>query len=152
MSISVRVASIEDVERLSVLFNEYRIFYGEPDNIKLSRQFLGERLQNKQSIAFIAHSVSDEIMGFAQLYPVFSSISAQSAWILNDLFVDKKSRKIGIASALICAVLEHGNNTNAAWITLQTAIDNIPAQALYKKYGFSLEKKYLTFNHRLIMD
>jgi ribosomal protein S18 acetylase RimI-like enzyme len=149
LSISVKIAYIEDIDELAIIFNKYRIFYGESDNMNLSRQFLGERFRNKQSTVFLARLPSHEVVGFAQLYPVFSSIAAKSAWILNDLFVEEKSRKIGIASALIYAVLNHGNNTNAAWVTLQTANENIPAQALYKKFGFSQEQQYLTFNHRL---
>lgn len=152
LRLSVKIASIEDINDIAVLFNQYRIFYGESDDINLSRQFLAERLRNQQSVIFLAQSQSEGIVGFAQLYPVFSSIAAQSAWILNDLFVAEQSRKLGVASTLICAVLDYGKDTNAAWITLQTAVDNTPAQALYKKHGFSLEQQYLTFNHRLNRD
>jgi ribosomal protein S18 acetylase RimI-like enzyme len=87
------------------------------------------------------------LVGFAQLYPVFSSVSAQSAWILNDLFVDSAWRRRGVAAALLTAVLEHGKNTRAAWMSLQTAPDNQAAQALYKRFGFVPDDTYLSFSH-----
>jgi len=37
-------------------------------------------------------SSADQLMGFAQLYPSFSSVSMKRLWILNDLFVSSEAR------------------------------------------------------------
>lgn len=152
LSVSIRLATLADVKKLSVIFNKYRSFYGQADDMDLSYRFLDERFRNKQSIVFIAESTANEIVGFSQLYPVFSSISAKSAWILNDLYVNEDVRRAGVASALISTVLDFARSTNAAWITLQTAIDNFQAQALYKRFGFSEETHFVTFNNNCSLN
>ena len=146
---TIRTANINDLENTAVLFNQYRMFYGKVDDINLAREFLRERIQNKQSVIFIAELATGGLAAFAQLYPCFSSVSAKSAWILNDLYVAQSARKIGAASALISAIIEYGKSTNSSSITLQTAVDNDSAQALYKKFGFIQEQQYLTFNFAL---
>jgi ribosomal protein S18 acetylase RimI-like enzyme len=148
-NLSARIATMSDINGLAILFNEYRIFYGQPDDIVLARQFLTGRFHLHQSVVFIAQTEGAHLVGFAQLYPTFSSVSAKPAWILNDLYVDKHARGSGIASALLQAVLQHGKDTGAAWVTLQTAVDNKAAQALYKKFGFIQEQKFLTFVNSL---
>jgi hypothetical protein len=67
-------ASIEHLERLSVLFNQYRIFYNQASDLEAAKKFLQERFQNKDSIVFAAND-NGEMIGFTQLYPSFSSVS-----------------------------------------------------------------------------
>lgn len=71
----------------------------------------------------------------------------QKAWIFNDLYVREDVRKLGIGKQLIEHLLKFCKQTNAAWVTLQTAKDNTNAQNLYKKLGFVEEGHYLTFNY-----
>lgn len=144
----VRIATLDDLDQLSVLFNQYRIFYQQPDDLALARDFLWDRLQNRESVIFVSKTDA-HLAGFAQLYPTFSSVSAKRAWILNDLFVALDARKQGIASALLAQVLQHAHESGAAWVNLETTPDNVAAQALYRKFGFQLEQYYLTFSHAL---
>lgn len=80
--------------------------------------------------------VAGEVVGFVQLYPIYSSLGMQRAWLLNDLFVTEKSRKQGIAKSLLAAAKNLGLETNARYLMLQTAYNNFNAQALYKGNGW----------------
>ena len=87
------------------------------------------------SLQFIA-SLGGEIVGFVQLYPIFSSVGLKPAWLLNDLFVAEKARRQGIAEALLEQAKEFGMETGASWILLQTGADNYRAQSVYEKNGW----------------
>lgn len=144
----VRTATVDDLDALSDLFNQYRMFYHQPDDRGLARDFLTERMARNESIIFVV-PVADGLAGFAQLYPTFSSVSGKRAWILNDLFVSPHHRRQGVAGALLARCLMHARDGGSAWLTLSTAVDNEAAQALYRRFGFAQEADYVTFNHPL---
>ena len=54
-----------------------------------------------------------KIVGFAQLYPSFSSVSLRPIRILNDLFVDPDHRRSGAGRALLDAARDHARQTGA---------------------------------------
>lgn len=143
----VRQATLHDLEQLVPLFDGYRQFYGQPSDIEAANSFLHQRFINNESIVFIAVEDSQAI-GFAQLYPIFSSVSLKNAWLLNDLFVHQSARKKGVATALLKAAEEHGRQTGARWMLLETAHDNIKAQSLYEKAGW---KRETAFYYRLLL-
>jgi GNAT superfamily N-acetyltransferase len=100
--------------------------------------FLKERLQKNESIIFIA-CINNNAVGFTQLYPIFSSVSMQRAWLLNDLYTTEAARKKGVATALLNHAKEFGASTNAKYLMLQTAADNKTAQKLYEQNGWQKE-------------
>lgn len=143
----IRLAQHTDLNALAALFNLYRRFYKQPDNLPQATQFMQQRLIKQDSTIFVAEADKGQIMGFCQLYPTWSSVSMQKAWIFNDLYVREDARKLGIGKQLIEHLLKFCKQTNAACVTLQTAKDNTNAQNLYKKLGFVEESHYLTFNY-----
>ena len=145
--IVVRHAGPQDLTALAALFNDYRMFYWQADDPALARSFLAERLQLRDSVIFVAAVGERELAGFTQLYPTFSSVSARRAWILNDLFVAPDQRQRGVARALMQQALDHARDSGAAWISLQTARDNLPAQSLYRSFGFVPDEYYSSFSH-----
>ena len=70
-------------------------------------------------------------LGFAQLYPSFSSTALAGVFILNDLFVHEKVRRKGVACKLLAALEAYAWSEGAARVTLNVAMDNAQAQALY---------------------
>ncbi len=146
---NVRVATIADTEQLAQLFDLYRCFYGRESNLNESADFISERLKNNDSVIFTVETDNRTLAGFTQLYPIFSSISAKKAWILNDLFVCDEFRSQGIASSLIRQSLVFCQNTGAEWVSLQTATDNFAAQRLYHKLGFVQDTQFLNYNYSL---
>ena len=50
----VRRASVADLDRMVPLFDAYRQFYGQMQDLALAREFLRERLERDQSVIFLA--------------------------------------------------------------------------------------------------
>ena len=75
-------------------------------------------------------------MGFAQLYPSFSSVSAGRVWILNDLFVTESARGMGIGTKLLGEIKAFGSDSNAKSILVETTSSNTGAQKLYETTGY----------------
>jgi GNAT superfamily N-acetyltransferase len=118
-----------------VLFDLYRIYYKRSADASASKKFLLERIQKKESIIFIAES-EDKIVGFTQIYPLFSSLSMKRLWLLNDLFVLEKYRGKGISKQLINAAKQLAKDTNASGLLLETEKTNIIGNKLYPSCDF----------------
>lgn len=128
-------AGPEDAGLVAPLFDAYRVFYGQASDPELALEFVRERLAREQSEVFVALE-GTEAVGFAQLYPSFSSVSARRVWILNDLFVAPGARGGGVGGALLEQVRSFAAETGAAELVLATAPDNAPAQRLYENSGW----------------
>lgn len=135
----------ERADELAVLFDGYRVFYEQASDPASARRFVSERLSRGDS-HIIGAEIDGELVGFTQLYPSFSSVRMRRTWILNDLYVAPAARRGGVAQALMQAALRHAIETGAAYLTLETARDNMPAQALYVAEGWSLDDEYCHFN------
>jgi ribosomal protein S18 acetylase RimI-like enzyme len=121
------------------LFNKYRVFYKKESDLALAEKFIRERLENNESVIFVALESENEQLvpaGFTQLYPKYSSVSATKHWILNDLYVEDNYRKRGIGEALIKTAMTFAKNEGATFVQLETAVDNYTAQNLYEAIGF----------------
>lgn len=136
MSIHITQACIDDAHAVAALFDAYRVFYGQASDIPLAHAFIDARLQQQDSVIFLA-TREGEAVGFTQLYPSFSSVSAQRTWILNDLYVAEDARRLGIAKQLMDAAKQHAIQTHAKGISLATAVDNQPAKMLYDALGYT---------------
>lgn len=117
------------------LFDQYRVFYKKESDLALAGQFIRERLDNNESVIYVAVD-GEKPVGFTQLYPKYSSARAVKNWILNDLYVDAGYRKQGIGAQLIKQAAEFAKKSEAQFIQLETAVDNYTAQSLYEDLGF----------------
>ncbi|MDP1395523.1 GNAT family N-acetyltransferase [Lysinibacillus capsici] len=120
------------------LFNAYREFYGQSSDLQQAEQFIQERVMGAESIIFLAY-LEEEPVGFAQLFPVFSSVAMKRAFLLNDLFVAKQARKQGVAQALMEQCFIYCQQEDARYMMLETARDNVQAQKLYEKMGMTID-------------
>lgn len=127
-------AKLKDLNALTQLFDAYRVFYKQDSNASAAKRFLKQRMMRNDSIIYIAY-INDEAVGFTQLYPIFSSVSLQSMYILNDLYVTSAHRNKGIGEALLDRAKHLCRSENNKGLGLQTAHDN-PAQNLYSRLGF----------------
>jgi len=143
----IRKAITKDLGLLSTLFDQYRIFYKQPSDIPGARKFLTERMEQNESKIFVAF-LDGKMIGFTQLYPVFSSVGMKRAWILNDLFVAEEARGSGAADALLKAAQEMGAETSSRWLMLQTAITNHRAQKVYERNGWEKDEEYFSYYYR----
>lgn len=139
--IAVRQAVLSDIEDLVPLFDCYRQFYGQASDIAAAREFLSARFNHGESTLFIAYQKNVPV-GFAQLYPVFSSIALARTFILNDIFVSERYRKKGIASLLIESAIAYASALGAARLSLSTAVTNLAAQAVYESTGWKRDERF----------
>ena len=136
---NIREAKKLDLDQLSILFDSYRMFYGKESNTIVSKNFLENRLSNKDSKLFICE-VNNILTGFVQLYPLFSSTRVSKYWLLNDLFVDSKYRGKGYSKLLINKAKELVKKSNACGMMLETEKSNKIGNNLYPKTGFKINQ------------
>ncbi|MEH6992504.1 GNAT family N-acetyltransferase [Neobacillus drentensis] len=141
---SIRRATIDELDSLSELFDSYRVFYKQESNFEGAKSFLKERILNEDSVIFIAYD-EDNPVGFVQLYPTFSSVSMKRSWVLNDLYVNASVRKKGFGEQLIQKAIEFAEETGAKGLSLETGQENVTAQRLYEKIGFKKESNYFYY-------
>jgi len=146
MTAIIRQANLQDLERLVALFDAYRQFYGRLSDPAIARSFLLERFKNQQSIVFLASDEANHDLGFTQLYPSFSSLSAARIYILNDLFVLPVARRTGVAGLLLETAAAFGRSMGAVRLSLATALDNAPARQLYEHMGWQLDEQFCHYD------
>lgn len=146
-TVTVRQAVLADIETLTELFNQYRQFQGKPTDASACRAFLLDRFNHAESAVFLG-SLAGQPVGFAQLYPSFSSTALARVFILNDLFVAKAGRRTGVASALLAAVEEYAWSFGACRVSLNVAQVNVSAQELYGAAGWVRDSEFFMY-HRL---
>jgi len=140
---SVRQAGPADADLVAPLFDAYRQFYSQPGDLPLARAFISARLERQESIVFVAER-QGRMVGFVQLYPLFSSTAARPRrlWLLNDLYVVPEARGNGVARALMLRARRHAEETDAVGLELATAHTNLPAQRLYESLGWRRDDQF----------
>ena len=151
MDVTIRRATVGDAEGIAKLFDDYRLFFGEPSDLPLAQDFIADRLHHTDSVIFSAQTPKERCVGFAQLYPSFSSVSAGRVWILNDLFVTESARGMGIGTKLLSEIKAFGSNSNAKSILVETTSSNTGAQKLYEATGYQ-EVSDRIFYEQVISD
>jgi ribosomal protein S18 acetylase RimI-like enzyme len=142
--VSIKKATLNELDPLTELFDLYRGFYEQKSDLDGAKEFLKERLTNKESVVFIAFDENNPI-GFVQLYPSFSSVSMNRTWVLNDLYVKEDGRGKGFGEKLLKKAITFAEETGAKGISLETGKENVTAQKLYEKMGFKRESHYFYF-------
>jgi ribosomal protein S18 acetylase RimI-like enzyme len=130
------------------LFDLYRQFYQQSSDIEAANNFIYERFQRCDSTILAAFD-NNQIIGFVQLYPSFSSVSMKRIWILNDLFVRETERNQGVAKLLMNAAANLARETGAIRIVLSTQTSNNLAQALYESLGYTKNEEFYHYQLQL---
>ena len=138
-------AELDDLDALVPLFDGYRRFYREGSDVVGARAFLSDRIKRGESVIFLA-VVDGGIVGFTQLYPLFSSVSLKRLWLLNDLFVAPDARKSGAGRALLERAERWARETGAKGLTLSTEVTNLAAQRLYEACGWTKDDEFVHYH------
>lgn len=146
---NIKIATIDDLDAVAKLFDGYRIFYGQEGDIVGCTAFIKERIEKEEAVIFIAYDETGQGAGFTLLYPTFSSVSRQRVFVLNDLYVAKHQRRLGLGAKLMSAAGAFGKKNGAIRLHLETGIDNVHAQALYEKEGWIKETDTYHYNYTL---
>jgi GNAT superfamily N-acetyltransferase len=137
----IRKAKKKDLDQIADLFDRYRVFYQQQTDIKRAKAFLKKRMERKESVILVAEE-EKTLIGFTQLFPIFTSVGMKRTWLLNDLFVKNEARNKGTATALLNAAKKFAKEKNSKWLLLQTAADNFTAQNVYEKNGWIKETDF----------
>ncbi len=135
----VRKATSSDIQPLSVMFDEYRVFYQQESDPVNASKFLSERIYLQDAQIFVAEADDKVLAGFTQLYPLFSSTRLKKLWLLNDLYVKPAFRGRHLSVMLIEKAKQVAKETGAAGLILETAKTNFIAGKLYPATGFVLD-------------
>lgn len=144
-AITIRQATLSDLDALAPLFDSYRQFYECASDVQAARDFLSARFKHDESVLFIALEGNTPV-GFTQLYPSFSSVSLARIFVLNDLFVHARARKKGVAKRLMSAAVEFARAAGAVRVSLSTATTNAAAQALYQTAGWKRDEIFCVYH------
>ena len=142
---SVRKAKVNDLQELAILFDEYRQFQKQPSDLRAAQAFLLDRINREESVVFVCFEDSVPV-GFGQIFPSFSSVSLSRIFILNDLFVKQTSRGKGVASLILSEIEAFAWSLGSARISLNVAINNPSAKALYERIGWKRDDQYFMFH------
>lgn len=134
---NIREASIDDLPQLAKLFDSYRVFYEKQSDVENAKRFLRERMKQGDSTIFVCEE-NEQLLGFTQLYPLFSSTRMKKLYLLNDLFVHKSQRGKGISKRLINKAKELAKDTGACGFFLETGKTNDVGNSLYPSAGMTL--------------
>ena len=129
---------------LTELFDGYRQFYRRPSDPDSARAFLADRFDADDSVIFVAQA-DGSLVGFTQLYPLFSSVRMRRVWLLNDLYVSPQARRGGHGRALMEAARAFAAADGAIAGQLATEWDNAAGRALYEKLGYERDTEFATY-------
>lgn len=139
--ISVRRARPADLSALVTLFEGYRAFYGLAPRKAAAARFLSVRLRKRDSLIWVA-TTAETLVGFTQVFPIFSSLRTKRAWLLNDLFVAHDFRSRGVGRALLKGVANAARQQGIAYVELATQHTNRKAQRLYAAEGYQRDREF----------
>lgn len=144
--IEIRMVREEDIPQLLDLMLEYITdFYKRPKPREDSlRDLIASLIANTTSGKQFVAEKDGKLLGFATLYFSMSTLQVKRTAILNDLFVMEAGRGQKIGEKLFQACLSYIRQNDFAYMTWETAKDNMVAQSLYSKMGGKLSE-WLTY-------
>jgi glycosidase/GNAT superfamily N-acetyltransferase len=135
-SVKIRQAKPEDIHGITHLFVDYQRRFGETNPIfDKIEAFLRDKTAHSGYTVFFAEK-DGKTVGFAGLYPFYSTVTFRKEWLLNDLFVAENYRRQGVGTALINE-LKTRFSADSSGLILVSSKDNTAAKAFYEKTGFS---------------
>jgi ribosomal-protein-alanine N-acetyltransferase len=85
---------------------------------------LGRRLE---------HALAPPIIGFAGMWNLYDEAHITTIGVLPHL------RGRGLGELLFLAMMDEAVRRKVNWVTLEVRVSNVAAQALYRKYGFTVQ-------------
>jgi GNAT superfamily N-acetyltransferase len=144
--IAIGRTTIDDLDALLPLVTAYRVFYEQEPDTSRERELLAGHLRDRTSTIYLARDERGEAIGFAQLFQTQSTVRLGPSLILEDLFVAPHARHSGVATALLERAIEHARAIGAVAMFLETAMNNVAAQIVYERAGWTREAHFYKYN------
>ena len=132
MDISIGRATAGDTKGIAELFDDYRVFFGEPSDLPLAAGLRADRLRHTESVIFRANT-GGTVRGVCPAISEFLVGPAGRVWILNDLFVTESARGMGTGTNCSVRSRRSAPDANAKSILVETTSSNTGAQKLFMK-------------------
>jgi ribosomal protein S18 acetylase RimI-like enzyme len=142
---SIREATLNDVEAILPLFDAYRVFYEQTSDLDGAAQCLKENLSCQRSHIFVFED-NETVLGFTQLYPAFCSVEMQPFFVLYDLYVVPTARAKGVGTSLLRFAHDWAKAQGASRVDLETAHTNVTAQSIYEALGYELDIEFRKYS------
>lgn len=150
MRLEITRATVDDLEALLPLLTAYRVFYKREPDLRGEREFIERNLREDRSTIFLASDVeSGSVVGFTQIFQTHSTVWLGPSLILEDLFVAPEARGAGVAALLLERTEAYAREIGAVGMFLETAMDNVTAQRVYERAGWTREDRFYKYNARL---
>jgi ribosomal protein S18 acetylase RimI-like enzyme len=143
-SVTITRAGLDDVADLAPLVEAYRAFYRQPPSER-TRDYVADRIAHGDAVVLLARK-DGVAVGFALVYPTFSTVALAPVWLLNDLYVSEHARGGGVAGSLMAVAEQVARDAGAARIWLRTAHDNRAAQGLYESRGWAQDEVFRRYD------
>ncbi len=126
----IRYAQLKDIQRINEL--------GETLHNNFTKLFRVNEIINEEISKVLVYVDDDKVIGFLIATCLYETVDILS------IVVDQEERQKKVASNLIDYLISEFDD-NVETITLEVAVNNVPAINLYKKFGFeivNIRKKY----------
>ncbi len=118
---------LDKLKDKSASYKNLKFSFSDDYILKL-KQLIGEL----NSYQIFAKNEKDEIVG----YIAGMEKLHLDYFTIHELFVDPNYQGSGIGTKLVGKVLQYTKETGLKGVKVQTEFENVPAQRLYKKFGF----------------
>ena len=148
MGIAVRPLREEDRPDWERLYEGYAAFYKVTQTPEM-RQTVWSWIMDpsKEVEGLAALDEAGALLGIAHFRPFARPLSATVGGFLDDLFVDPRTRGLGVADALLNRLKEEGLRREWSVIRWITAEDNYRARAVYDR--LAERTKWITYDIKL---
>ena len=147
--VQYREAVLSDLKAVASLFDAYRQFYNCESDIESAEAWLLANFTERRSNVFVAVDAASNLLGFTQLYPALCSVDLVRYFVLYDLYVAQSHRRMGVGRGLMTAAQSWALAAGGARIELETARDNVGAQALYGALGYVRDDVFCKYSLEL---
>lgn len=118
----------EHIEDIMVLENECF-------SVPWSKNAFIEEITRNMFAVYFSAMVDDKVVGYAGMWKIINEGH------ITNIAVAPGYRRMGIASSLLCRLMETSISSGITAMTLEVRESNIAALALYKKHGFEIKGK-----------
>ena len=145
---NIRLGLEKDIEEIAELAFEFEDYIDEleltPENERVSKEIIKnvllEGFSDPKHVILVVEE-EKKLIGFSDfwIYPEF--IHGGKSAYLNNLFITKENRRVGIGSNLLSATIKKSKEMGAVALHISVLPENVIAQNFYKKNGIDWEIK-----------
>lgn len=146
MKVIIREASKEDYPAIILLIKEFAEFQRTPEKVTIT----AEQMNRDKELfkCFVAELENKEIIGFASWFFAYYSWSGKALY-LDDLYVKKEFRTLGLGKRLLTAVLDVARKEECKKVRWQVSKWNTNAISFYKKIGATVDDVEINCDYSL---